>query len=148
MNGLISRWASEHVRHTTDGVLRLDVCQVARQGALSTSPGSATSTTVTWPGTPPDWIVVHHHGDDPDTLALEYRTRSPSGDREEVCERMPLARTGGAFGGSRPRVRCLACDTRRAIIVSVGGLFRCRNCHHLAYPSTRECAAGRAWSRA
>lgn len=148
MAGFISRWDNEHVRETTDGLLRLDIRQLARQGGLSTSPGSNTSITLTWPGSPPDWIVVRHDGNDPDVMTLAYRTRSLGGAWEEVCERMPLTRTACNFGGSRPWVRCLGCGKRQAVLFCRGGLFRCRICHDLAYQSTRESAPDRVRRRA
>lgn len=144
MAGFITRWASEHVRETTEGLLRLDIRQLARQGALSASPGNTKTSTVTWTGSPSAWIVVQHDGADPDAVTLAYQTRSTGEEWTQVRERMQLARTPCAFGGSRPWVLCLGCGTRRAVLYNVGGSFRCRICHDLAYPSTRASTADRA----
>lgn len=147
MTGFTTRWASVHVRQTTEGLLRLDVRMLAREGYLAASPGSTTSCTVTWTGSPAASIVVHHDGDDPDAVSLEYRTRSTGGDWVEVRECMELSRTDCAFGGTRSWFRCLGCGTRRAVLYSVDGRFRCRACHHLAYASTRAGSADRALRR-
>ncbi|HEV2127767.1 MAG TPA: hypothetical protein VGR22_04020, partial [Thermomicrobiales bacterium] len=40
--------------------------------------------------------------------------------------------------------RCPGCLSRRAVLFSVGGVFRCRACHDQAYTSTREDETERA----
>ncbi|HEV2127703.1 MAG TPA: hypothetical protein VGR22_03695 [Thermomicrobiales bacterium] len=84
-----------------------------------------------------DW-----HGD---TLTLEYRTRG-RGDAEWTPRtlRVWLEWTPCHFGGERVWFRCPGCLSRRAVHFSVGGVFRCRACHDLAYTSTREDAIERA----
>jgi hypothetical protein len=53
------------------------------------------------------------------------------------------------LGGRRPWFRCPAsgCGRRMAILYG-GGIFACRHCYRLAYPSQRETWNGRALRRA
>lgn len=42
------------------------------------------------------------------------------------------------YGGERLWLTCPSCHSRRRVLYSVVGRFRCRQCHDLAYASTRE----------
>lgn len=145
-----SRWAGVPVRETTAGLIRLDVRCLARQGYLSASPGTTTTNAVSWPSSSGaiDWIQVSISGDDPNAVTLAYRTRVAHQDWNDVLERVPLDQTACALGGTRPWFLCPGCGARRAILFSVGGIFRCRACHYLAFESTRERAEDRARRRA
>src|SRR5215218_3439514 len=139
------RWAWARTRATTDGLLRLDVRRLARDGCLR----------------PGRWDVAWRRGeevlgriavigrrDDPPEVTLEYRVRAGDGPWEPMRERIGLERTPCRYGGERPWFRCPGCGRRRAVLYSVGGRFRCRGCHDLAYGSTREGAGERDHRRA
>ncbi len=68
-------------------------------------------------------------------------------DGERVRERVALDRTQCNYGGDRPWFRCPGCRRRVALLYG-GPRFRCRQCHGLAYRSTREDALTRAFGRA
>jgi hypothetical protein len=65
-----------------------------------------------------------------------------------VRERVDLVVTPCNYGGTRPWFRCPQCWSRRRVLYSLGGHFRCRHCHDLAYSSTREDVHGRSIRRA
>jgi len=46
------------------------------------------------------------------------------------------------YGGARTWFRCPHCQTRRAVLFLVDGVFACRACDDLAYASTREDETG------
>ncbi len=80
---------------------------------------------------------------------LNYRHRQ--GDAEWTKRDYPvwLDWTPCNLGGQRPWFRCPAqgCGQRVAILYG-GGIFACRHCYKLAYPSQRESFHGRARLRA
>lgn len=138
-----SRWGSVLTRPTTDGVIALDVRELARSGALRTDACSEVG-----------WF---HHGEEtdcivlvgaPDALVLDYQTAGRDGSGGAVRERVALEWTPCTYGGDRPWFVCPGCGERRAVLHFVGGRFRCRACHGLAYGSTREAGWERAWRRA
>jgi hypothetical protein len=105
-------------------------------------PGAWASTSWAWRGEPSGTI---NHWAEADALTLSYRTKGPGdADWRPVRDRIPLDQTPCHYGGSRPWFVCPGCGRRRAILHSVGGSFRCRTCHDLAYSSTRETASDRA----
>jgi len=84
-----------------------------------------------------------------DRVTLIYRHRS--GGAEWMDEQYPvrIVRTPCNLGGSRAWFICPAVGCgRRVAILYGGGIFACRKCYHLAYPSSREDAGGRATRRA
>ena len=82
-------------------------------------------------------------------MGLEYSVRRGGGTPwEPIRQGVGLDRTPCPYGGSRPWFRCPGCFARRAVLFSVGGRFRCRACHDLAYGSTREGASERHRRRA
>ncbi len=135
MGGLGStRWNWERTRDTTDPYIWLDVRLLARQGALV--PGTLSTSSWTYRGEPSGWIS---HRAEADALVLIYNVKGPrDAEWQPVRERIPLERTACHYGGSRPWFLCPGCGRRRAVLYSVGGHFRCRACHDLAYSSTRE----------
>ena len=88
------------------------------------------------------FLIAQHDG-----LRLLYRTKSPDGAPIDVSELVPFVYTATRFGGRRQWLQCLKC--RRGCRKIYGGrYFRCRQCHGLAYSSTREPAYQRAIDRA
>ncbi len=152
MGGLGSgRWGWERTRETTEGLLWLDVRYLARRGLFAVKPGHLATDSVEWSrgGKPSGNITVVYAGDDPDAVILDYSVRADAGKPwVPVRERIGLERTPCRYGGSRPWFRCPGCKRRRAVLYSVGGRFRCRGCHDLAYESTREDVGERARRRA
>ncbi len=80
-------------------------------------------------------------------LVLDYRTKRPGDDWQPVRETVWLDTTPCHYGGSRPWFLCPGCNIRRAVLFSLGGRFRCRGCHDLAYSSAREDDLDRALRR-
>lgn len=152
MGGIGSgRWGWERTRETTEGLLWLDVRYLARRGLFTVKPGQLATDAVAWSrgGKPLGNITVVYAGNDPDAVILDYRVRTGASEPwVPVQERIGLERTPCRYGGSRPWFRCPGCGKRRAVLYSVGGRFRCRGCHDLAYESTREDVGERARRRA
>ncbi len=141
-----NRWEWEHTRQSTAGLLALDVRALKRAGALR--PGTAHRWQWTnGRGEPAGWIVVRMDQAG-DCLTLDYRTRG-YGETEWTPRTQPvwLEWTPCHFGGERVWFACPGCGSRRAVLFSAGGVFRCRGCHDLAYTSTREDATERATRR-
>lgn len=125
-----TRWDQTITRRSTEGLLRLDMRALARQGALD--PG--TSRMVSWDESAS--ILVNSLTKT--VLALRYSVIDGTGKRSAVDELMVIDTTPCTFGGERAWVRCPGCGTRRAVLYALNGLFRCRLCHRLAYASTRR----------
>jgi len=84
-----------------------------------------------------------------DRVFLIYRHRS--GDAEWKDEQYPvrIVRMPCNLGGERPWFICPAVGCgRRVAILYGGGIFACRHCYRLAYPSAREDVCDRAARRA
>ena len=135
------RWDS---KATTDDFLALDVRRLAREGMLR--PGRCG----TW-----HWIrrgetvASIYIRAEQGQIALDYQHRSKS--EEWVGEKYPvrIERTRCNLGGSRPWFICPAAGCwRRVAILYGGGIFACRQCHQLAYASSREDAGDRAIRKA
>jgi hypothetical protein len=86
---------------------------------------------------------------DLDRVVLMYRHRSSGEDWKDEEYPVGIARTPCNLGGSRDWFICPArgCGRRMAILFG-GGIFACRHCYRLAYPSSREHASDRATRRA
>jgi hypothetical protein len=125
-----SRWTMSVARPTTEGLLRLDVRQLARQGALQIG----TSSLVTWPSGAS--ITVHSVAQD--VVVIRYMVSDPHAGAVIVREYIRLSTTPGTFGGERVWLLCPGCASRRAILYAYGGRLRCTVCHRLAYASTRQ----------
>lgn len=82
-------------------------------------------------------------------VTLTYRHRNGGGDWKDKSYPVWLDWTPCNYGGQRAWFRCPAsgCGRRVAILYS-GGIFACRHCYQLAYPSQRETADNRATRRA
>lgn len=145
MGGFSStRWGSEWTRQTTDALLKLDVRWLNRIGALR--PGAIATPTWSRGEEPSGSIVTIRHRNRP-CLTLRYSTQRPGEEWQPVEETVWLETTPCNYGGDRTWFRCPGCDSRRAVLFSVSGRFRCRQCHDLAYSSTREDAMDRAFRR-
>jgi hypothetical protein len=72
-------------------------------------------------------------------VILNYRHRSGDEDWKDESYPVYLDWTACHLGGERPWFRCPArgCGRRVAILYG-GGIFACRHCYQLAYPSQRE----------
>jgi hypothetical protein len=127
-----TRWAMTATRLTTDGLPRLDVRALARAGGLA--PGARA--TVTW--STAATITTEVPNDPCCRVILRYRARRGSDGWTVVDEAVAIAWTACTFGGSRPWLVCPGCGRRYAVLHGVAGWFRCRNCHGLAYASTRR----------
>ncbi len=139
-----TRWDFKRVRDHTDPLLSLDVRWLNRVGALK--PGAVFFPQWTRRGEPFGDIVTKMSNDGAE-LVLEYRTRRPGEEWRPVREEIWLDWTPCNYGGERIWFRCPGCHSRRAVLFSVGGRFRCRACHDLAYTSTRENASDRSLRR-
>lgn len=86
---------------------------------------------------------------EPSRVILTYRHRSGGEDWQDVSYPVYLTWTACNLGGKRPWFLCPArgCGRRVAILYG-GGIFACRNCYQLAYPSQRETDYDRAARRA
>jgi hypothetical protein len=135
-----TRWGRQSTRATTEGLLALDVRVLGRRGYFTAGPGEVAEGVEIWSsrGSEVGRISVEYRGADPQIVTLEYRVRRPEEDWHTIQERVELNRTRCTFGGSRPWFVCPGCRMRRAVLFCVGGVFRCRVCHDLAYRSTRE----------
>jgi hypothetical protein len=143
------RWGWHRARTDTDGLLRLDVRWLARQGLIA--PGVVGSLAVAWSRgeQPAGDIAVRYDDRRPGEVVLDYRVRGREGEPwSAVREAVPLDRTPCPYGGERAWFLCPGCRSRRAVLHGVGGRFRCRACHDLAYSSTREGAYERNRRRA
>lgn len=82
-------------------------------------------------------------------VILSYRHRSGGGEWKSEEYPVRLAWTPCAYGGTRAWFICPAqsCGRRVAILYG-GGIFACRHCYRLAYPSQRETAEDRVVRRA
>lgn len=146
MGGYFStRWGWHRTRPDTDPLLALDVRRLKRDGALQ--PGALATTQWTRGGEPSGTIHTYVDARRPDFLILDYRTRDYGGPWVPVQELVPLVTSPCHYGGERVWFACPGCHSRRAVLFSLGGRFRCRACHDLAYSSTREKAGDRAARR-
>jgi hypothetical protein len=146
MGGYFStRWNFERIRQHTDLLLSLDVRWLGRIGALQ--PGAVAVPSWTFRGEPSGHIVTRMNRDG-DRLTLDYKTRATG--ETDWTPRMVhvwLDATPCHYGGERLWFRCPHCQSRRAVLFSTGGVFACRQCHDLAYTSTREDAMNRSYRR-
>lgn len=136
--------AHSRAKSRTDEFRALDVRQLAKQGMLR--PGHWREWQWKRNGDVIAWIRVRT---EQHRVVLKYQHRV--GGERWRCEEYPvhIVRTACHLGGSRPWFLCPGpgCGRRVAILYGVG-IFACRHCHQLAYPSTRENAGFRALRRA
>lgn len=146
MGGYFStRWGYTHTRTDTDGLLYLDVKDLRRMGAFT--PGALSWQQ--WTNGRGDVVgsIQSLMNSDGDALTLIYRIREPGGEWQDVRERIMLDATPCNYGGERLWLTCPGCFSRRRVLYSAGGRFRCRQCHDIAYSSTREDAQERSARR-
>ena len=93
-------------------------------------------------------ISVRFQPGEPEAVTLVYAVEEADQAPRPVMQRVALARTPCHFGGTCPWFRCPGCQRRRAVLYGVGGVFRCRVCHNLAYSSSRETTMYRMVRRA
>ena len=128
-------------RPVTDEALRLDVRWLARRGLF----GGSTADVLTWTqGEQAVGRIAVRHDAVSDRVELLYDAGGPGSARRSVREHVPILRSGCPFGGTRPWFGCPGCGRRCAVLWGLGGLFRCRACHDLAYASTRDSGIDRA----
>jgi hypothetical protein len=84
-----------------------------------------------------------------DRVILIYRHRSGDAEWKDEHYAVRIVHTQCNLGGERPWFICpaLGCGRRVAILYG-GGIFACRHCYRLAYPSAREDVCDRATRRA
>lgn len=131
-----TRWNGVWTRLETGGRPALDMAHLRRIGALT--PGAVVALTCTDAGGVLLGTIRTHMHPEGHTLTLAGGGR---------VERFSLASDPCNYGGSRLYVTCPGCDHRRRVLYGVGMRFRCRECHDLAYQSTREEPSDRAHRR-
>jgi hypothetical protein len=141
-----TRWGWRSTRATTDTALALDVRVLARNGSFAAKHGDVARSIISWtsPCQESGQIGVEYVGTNPRRITLHYLVQIPGGQRRQVAEPIEVTRTHCHFGGQRVWFICPGCGARRALLHAVGGVFRCRVCHDLAYRSTRAPSVTRA----
>jgi hypothetical protein len=131
-------------KNTTEGYQSIDVRWLKREGMLSLGANRR----ITWSrgGEITGSINVRS---EPDRVILDYRQRDHGGEWRAENYPVNLTTTPCHIGGERPWFLCPArgCGQRVAVIYG-GGIFACRKCHQLAYPSQSENPVDRAVRRA
>ncbi len=135
-----TRWGWRSTRATTDEVLALDIRLLARRGFFAANNGDVARSIISWTswGEETGQIGVEYADANPQRLTLHYLAHFPGRQTWQATELIEVTRTNCRFGGERVWFVCPGCAARRAMLHAVGGVFRCRVCHHLAYRSTRE----------
>lgn len=131
-------------RDCTHNYPDLDVRELNKAGLLS--PGNAFT-----------WQWVRHRAiaaeigveTDQDRVQLHYSHADPGGCSQSERLTIYLTHTPCHLGGKRPWFLCpvVGCGKRVAILYGAG-VFACRSCHSLAYPSQREERYARARRKA
>jgi hypothetical protein len=127
-----------------DDYNRLDVRHCARAGMLE--PGRST----VWKWRFRDEVVAAINVRvETDRLVLKYRHGGDGDVLKHENYVVRIVRTPCRFGGTRPWFLCpvRGCERRVAVLYG-GGIFACRQCHELAYRSSRESVSDRAARRA
>ena len=142
-SGSGNRWRYG-AKSTTDDYRTLDVRRWAREGVLA--PGYWGGWQWTRDG---ETVASIQMRAEQDRMILIYRHRSGDGEWKDEHYAVRVVRTPCNLGGSRAWFICpvVGCGRRVAILYS-GGIFACRHCYRLAYPSSREDAGDRATRRA
>ena len=131
-------------KDTTADYRALDVRRWKRDGLLT--PGQSFG----WQWSRHDEVVASIRvRTEPDRVILTYRHRRGGEDWVDESYPVYLDWTACHIGGERPWFLCPArgCGRRVAILYG-GGIFACRNCYRLAYPSQRETWDDRAARKA
>ena len=119
-------------RPTTADVLRLDVNQLNKAGALR----AGFSGTCRW-----------HVRGEVETVSLTTRTDRITLSIPGAVDEVLVTWEDCRFGGRRPFFCCPGCGERTLHLYRLGH-FRCRACHDLSYPSQRERESDRAQRKA
>lgn len=77
------------------------------------------------------------------SVRLMYKTRSRGAEWQDKDYLVRLELTPCAYGGERVWFLCPCCNRRVALLYG-GGMFACRQCHHLAYDCQSERSDDRA----
>jgi len=119
---------------TTNDYRTLDVRRWAQQGVLR--PGYWGGWKWTRDG---ETVASIQMRAEPNRVILIYRHRSGVGDWKDEEYPVRIVCTPCNLGGSRTWFICPAVGCgRRVAILYGGGIFACRHCYRLAYPSARE----------
>ncbi len=144
MGGMGSGRRNQSGKNATDDYRSLDVRRWQRDGFLT--PGRAFSWQWTRNGEAVASIQVRSESD---RVVLSYRQRSSGGEWKEENYPVRLDWSPCTYGGQRAWFLCPAAGCgRRVAILYGGGIFACRHCYRLAYPSQRETADDRALRQA
>ncbi|MCP4994933.1 MAG: hypothetical protein GY934_14285 [Gammaproteobacteria bacterium] len=131
-------------KETTEDYMPLDIRRWTQEGLLV--PGNYFG----WQRTCNDKVTASIRVQvETNHVNLIYRHRSGGGEWKDENYPVYLEWTACNLGGKRPWFFCPArgCGRRVAILYG-GGIFACRHCHELAYPSQRETYDDRAARRA
>ena len=131
-------------KDTTESQRSIDVRWLKREGMLT--PGATSRITWSRHGKVVASINIRA---ELGRVILTYRHRSGGGEWKDESYPVHLTTTPCHIGSERHWFLCPArgCGQRVAVIYG-GGIFACRKCHQLAYPSQREDIADRAGRRA
>jgi hypothetical protein len=121
-------------KNTTEGYRSIDVRWLKREGMLSLGANRR----ITWSRGDEITGSINVRSE-PGRVILNYRQRDHGGEWRAENYPIYLTTTPCHIGGERPWFLCPArgCGQRVAVIYG-GGIFACRKCHQLAYPSQRE----------
>ena len=144
MGGIGSGRSYFSAKETTQDYISIDIRRWNRDGLLAPNKSfgwqwsrNGRASASIWVHTEPDRVILsykHQRGGDP------WRSESYP---------VYLDWTSCNLGGKRPWFLCPASGCgRRVAILYGGGIFACRHCYQLAYPSQREPAYDRAAGRA
>ena len=133
-------------RSYTDDYLDLDIRTLNQRGWLN----KTTPQTLTWKTnqqvTGSIQLLVRTRVQfplDKPTIRLKYKSRSNSGEWEELNYSIILETTKCNFGGLRYWFKCPECS-KRACVLYGGTIFKCRSCHGLVHKSRNESALDQA----
>lgn len=131
------------VKCTVTGYSTLDVRRLARTGGLR--PGYNGGWQWICDGKTVGSIQLSTEGDQ---VVLDYWHGREGEEWKAVHISVHIVRTPCNLGGSRAWFRCPSVGCSRRVAILYGkGIFACRHCHELAYPSTRvgpmDCATAR-----
>jgi hypothetical protein len=131
-------------KRRVESCLALDVNELRRMGALA--PG--VSATLSWQGEDAGVASLAFRAE-ADALILTYRTDHLAAS-EGIERRIALAYSPANFGGTRVYFLCPGSECGRHVskVYFTRGVFRCRDCHGLAYECQAEDRQQRARRRA
>lgn len=130
-------------KRSTDSMHALDIRKIARAGLL------VSGGTLTWQWTRGGNVLASIGGivDSTTSVTLHYHTRKHGGEWQDKRYQVMVEWTACNFGGERPWWNCPCC-ARRVGVLWGGTTYACRQCHKLAYQSTRNTSESQAFARA